>query len=545
MEGPLRIMRLLLLVFLLADTFAFAVTATPVRETDAVCANCHRDIFNRYVKTPMANASGLATDHFIPGTLENPASGLTYRVFEEDGTAWLSYHDPQAPLSDGRRKLDYFLGSGHLGVTYLYTVNQYLLESPVAYYSTTGRYDMKPGLTALRDIPPALPMEPGCLRCHMSGVQHSEPGTVNHYAQEPFLSGGITCESCHGDTRAHVMSGGKTPAINPATLDTARRDSLCISCHLEGDVSVEHEGRSAVDFKPGDSIADYLSYFVYASNDPTARGVSEVEQLSASTCKRASGSRMSCTTCHDPHYSPPAAERVSFYRGKCLTCHSDPAFVKAHHPENPDCTSCHMPRSTAQNIPHVAWTDHRILRQPAMKVAMNDATQSNVLTPVFSPSASPRDLALAYYESAMKGRSAVRDKAYELLSQARQAQPNDVAVLASLGILTETRGDYQQAASIFRKVLSLDSDNLTAATNLGVLLAKSGDLPGALKLLQPAFQRNEDMLGLAKNLAAVQCMMGDGAAAKATLAKTLVYSPDARDVLDRLKQTSSCTGSQH
>ena len=30
---------------------------------------------------------------------------------------------------------------------------------------------------------------------------------------------------------------------------------------------------------------------------------------------------MSCTSCHDPHYEPPAEERVSYYREKCLTCH--------------------------------------------------------------------------------------------------------------------------------------------------------------------------------------------------------------------------------
>ena len=119
-----------------------------------------------------------------------------------------------------------------------------------------------------------------------------------------------------------------------------------------------------VDFKPGDSIAGYLSYFVYASAGATARGVTDVEQLSTSMCRRISGDKMSCTSCHDLHYSPAASERVALYRGKCLACHSAPAFTTSHHPENPDCTSCHMPRSTAQNIPHVAWTDHRILRQP-------------------------------------------------------------------------------------------------------------------------------------------------------------------------------------
>lgn len=159
-----------------------------------------------------------------------------------------------------RRKLEYFLGSGHLGVTYLYSVNKYLLESPVAYYSATNHYDMKPGLEALREMPTALPMEAGCLRCHMSGVQHSDAGSMDRYAGLPFLHGGITCESCHGDTKAHVLSGGKAAVVNPAKLDTERRDSVCISCHLEGDVSVEKNGRSAVDFKPGDSISDYLFF---------------------------------------------------------------------------------------------------------------------------------------------------------------------------------------------------------------------------------------------------------------------------------------------
>ena len=118
------------------------------------------------------------------------------------------------------------------------------------------------------------------------------------------------------------------------------------------------------DYKPGDLISDYLSFFVYEGKDATKRGVSEVEQLSMSMCKRTSGDKMSCTSCHDPHYTPAPQERAAFYRGKCLACHSDAAFAASHHPENPDCTSCHMPRSGAENIPHVAWTDHRIRRIP-------------------------------------------------------------------------------------------------------------------------------------------------------------------------------------
>lgn len=117
---------------------------------------------------------------------------------------------------------------------------------------------MKPGLADLRTLPSALPMTRGCMR-HMSGVQREGPGTRNHFKGLPFLHGGITCESCHGDANAHVMSSGKGPAINPVKLDPERRDSVCISCHLEGDSRIEHAGREVDDYKPGERIADYLS----------------------------------------------------------------------------------------------------------------------------------------------------------------------------------------------------------------------------------------------------------------------------------------------
>jgi Flp pilus assembly protein TadD len=533
--------RPLWLLLFSAAIFTQALHAVvPVKQADAVCANCHREIYNKYLNTPMANASGLAMDHLIPGDFTSASSGTKYRIHTEDGAAWLDYDDPQTPPVKGRLRLDYFLGSGHLGVTYLYSLNQYLLESPAAYYTSANGYDMKPGYGGLREMPPAIPMAANCLRCHMSGVQHSDPGSLNHYAGEPFHYGGITCESCHGDTKEHVLTGGKAAVVNPAKLDPERRDSICMSCHLEGDVSVEKDGRSPVDFKPGESISRYLSYFVYASAGATARGVSEVEQFNTSMCKRASGSKMSCTNCHDPHYTPPVAERVAFYRGKCLACHNQPSFVKEHHPENADCTSCHMPRSKAENIPHVAWTDHRILRNPTMNLADTAPVRSDDLMPIFSPASTPRDLALAYYAAAMQGHASDRERAYTMLTAAHQANPDDVQVLRSLGILAGTGGDSQLAGTLFRSLLKLSPTDQTSASNLAVLEARTGDLQGALALLQPVFNRNQDSLGLAMNLAAIECMLGNGTAARSTIETALQYNPGSRELMTRLQQTSSC-----
>jgi hypothetical protein len=151
------------------------------------------------------------------------------------------------------RKLGYFLGSGHLGLTYLCSLNGYLFESPVAYYAASRGLDMKPGLESMTQAAPASPVQAECLRCHMSAVQHSDSGTVNRYRGLPFLHGGITCESCHGDTRQHLVTGGHAVMMNPSKLNASLRDAICISCHLEGDISIEREGYSALDFKPGDS----------------------------------------------------------------------------------------------------------------------------------------------------------------------------------------------------------------------------------------------------------------------------------------------------
>ena len=519
-------------------------SASPVRVADAVCANCHRELVEKYLTTPMANASGAAMDKFVPGSFTHKPSGVTYKLFPRDKQAMLSFESAHNPQINSERQLDYFLGSGHLGITYLYSMHGYLFESPVAYYSATQSYDMKPGLEALTAFPPALPMQAGCMRCHMSAVQPSDAGTLHHYQGLPFLHSGITCEACHGDTQQHVASGGKAPVVNPQKLDAVRRDSVCISCHLEGDISVERPNRSAIDYKPGESIYDYLSYFVYEGKDTTRRGVSEVEQLSQSMCKRTSGDKMSCTSCHDPHYTPRPEERVAFYRGKCLACHNDAAFAASHHPENQDCTSCHMPRTGAENIPHVAWTDHRIRKTPEMGEAIRDIGEGDTLTPVFSLQADNRDLALAYYKAVLDGNTALQEQAYRLLEGMKPEIAHDKDALAALGVLSEERGDYKEATTVLEQLRKLDPENLIALLNLGVLRAKAGDMQGAAALLQPVFERNQDMVGLAKNLAAVQCSMGDAQGARKTLQTTSLYNPGLQDVQRRLDELSSCTATK-
>jgi predicted CXXCH cytochrome family protein len=520
--------------------WAQAQQPTPVSVADAGCEKCHREIFRSYLSTPMAHASGAATENLIPGSFHQRTTGAEYTVSTTGTDAELTIQTRNASGPLERYRLQYYLGSGHLGTTYLYSIDRYLFESPVAWYANSHGYDMKPGLGELQELPPALPMESECLRCHMSAVQPSDSGTINRYSQLPFLHSGITCEACHGDAERHVQTGGKAAVVNPTKLDPDRRDSVCISCHLEGDVSVERAGRSALDYRPGQSISDYLAFFVYAGNDLTARGVSEVEQLAQSTCKRMSGAKMSCTSCHDPHFTPAPEQRASFFRAKCLACHNQPQFVTSHHPQNPDCTSCHMRHTGAENIPHVAWTDHRILRVAEPSQA-SEVHPTDELKPIFSPGANSRDLAMAYYKSWLEsGNTSAGAKAWTMLSQERGTITNDKAALDAFGNMTAGRGDNRAAQSAFEQVLKLDPHDLTAISNIGILLAKEGKLQESIALLRPAFEANRDVTGLAMNLARIECVNGDSAGARATIDAALLYVPGMQKLLQARDQLSAC-----
>jgi predicted CXXCH cytochrome family protein len=516
---------------------------TPVRQADAACAKCHAAIYKSYLATPMANASGLATDQLRTATFVHPASHTEYSVSSHGNEAVLTYRSLEHPDHAGTWPLQYFLGSGHLGTTYLYSIGDYLFESPVAWYAASQHYDMKPGLAEMDHVPPPLAMQSGCMRCHMSAVQASDPGTMNRFSGLPFLHAGITCEACHGDSEAHVNGAGKSPIVNPAHLNADARDSICISCHLEGDISIERAGHSALRYQPGESISTYLAFYVRTGADLTQRGVSEVEQFARSTCRRMSGDKMSCTSCHDPHASPDAAHRIAFYRAKCLACHNQTNFAATHHPENSDCTACHMPRAKAANILHVAWTDHRILRDPGTAPPLAAATQnSGRLVPIFSPLATPRDQAMADYQALLEGDRSLEATAWKELSQLKTQISDDKDALDALGNLSAERGDADAAQAAFRRVLAIDPLDLTAKSNLGILLARQGKLSESLAMLRSAFQHNEDVPGLAMNLARVECVAGEAKSAQATLATALFYAPTAEDLQKLQKQLAHCAG---
>jgi len=513
------------------------------------CAGCHSSVFNSYAKTSMAHASGTAIDNLIPADFVHKKSGVHYRIYADEGKVWLSFERPNDPAVRGKRELLYYIGSGRRGRSYLFAVDGFLFESPVNWYTDRHVWDMAPAYGNASEVPMNLPAFASCLHCHVSGMQPPVQGTENRYPVPPFSYSGVTCERCHGPGAAHTKGGS---IVNPVKLDATRRDAVCMQCHLEGKAAIERPGRHIYDFQPGQQLSDYIRYFVFADQQPLGLGaVSQFEALAQSVCKKKSGEGMSCTSCHDPHSEPSAAERISYYRQKCLACHGAKPGT-THHADQPDCTFCHMPSSLSADVAHTEVTDHRILRQPAIspQLLQNGNTQPTLPRLVRFPDSQKtdedvRDLALAWESLVNSGMTGAAAETERLLRSAIEKSPNDPALISALAYSAQKSVDLDHARALYEKALAIDPMLIDAATNLGAIEANRGHLREALRLWQDAFQRAPGESRIGMNIARLFCDIGQPSRARDSVLRVIEFNPDlseAGTLLQRLNRGSAGCG---
>jgi predicted CXXCH cytochrome family protein len=492
---------------------------------DAICRNCHRDIYDRYRQSPMARGSGPALDGVLQGEFTHAPSGVQYAVFVKDGKVWMSYRRVKQGMSghnselSGERELKYFIGSGHRGRTYLYEESGLWFQTPINYYSKSGLWDMAPGYGSSPTMPAALPVDPSCLHCHATGVQFTRSAARNRFAGLPFTQGGVGCTACHGDGTEHVAKQGRGEIINPIKLSPKRRDSVCLQCHLEGEAAINRPETSLAAFRAGDDISDHVAYFVKSDgNEGAVRATSQYEALLRSRCKIASGDKLTCTTCHDAHGSPSATARVSYYRGKCLSCHTGDAIATNHHPEQQDCTVCHMPRRKTTDVAHEQATEHGIPERPSYSRAnfMSSADMAK-LVPVGNETAGDRELGLAYAQLGEGGNHLAAENAQKYLQKAEKAGADDEVLHSQLGLIEQMAGNTQQARKEYKAALGKDPNNPTALGNLAVLDASLGQTEDTVHPAQ---------MSAGLNLAVVECRLGNWESAVRILTELRQFSPD-------------------
>jgi hypothetical protein len=501
--------------------FAAAERATPAAMVgNDACRPCHQSIYASYQRTAMARTSGSAFPP-LEGSFRHAPSGVSYRVYREGQTALLAYDRAGNPSLHGTQPLKYYVGSNTRGRTFLLEIEGFLYQAPINHYAARNVWDMSPGYGEVTAMQLNHPVDSTCLFCHASRVQPPRAGTLNGFPAVAFLQNGVACERCHGGGSEHVKGAG--PMVNPARLSGERRDSVCVQCHLEGEARITRAGRSEEEYKPGDLLSDSLAIFVRENAANERRGaVSHVESVAASRCKQKSGDALSCLTCHDPHVQPGRDERPTYYRAKCVGCHAPQAAQ--HHPDQPDCTVCHMPRMDSADISHTVVTDHRILRTPLPDRPLTSG--AGRLVPFGNSVAEPRELGLAYGEVALRGNASAAAEALRLLEEALRRYPDDADVLTRLGYLHQASGDMNAAERDYAHALRTDPNRAIAAADLGVFYARRGLLAQALALWRPTFDKNPQLSELGIDLATALCGTGDSEGARAALRRVLTHNPD-------------------
>jgi tetratricopeptide (TPR) repeat protein len=499
------------------------------------CASCHLSIYQSYSKTPMALTSGPTGNNLIEGSFEHSPSAMRYHVYQKDGKAFLSYQRMDGATMRGTQELQFFVGSGRRGRSYLFGVDGFLYQSPASYYSQKKRWDMSPGYESSREMPFNRAIESSCLACHASQVR-AVSSTNNRYEAVPFAQDGIGCERCHGPGGEHIK--GKSPMIDPARLEPARRDSVCAQCHMSGEARINQPGRNVGMFRPGDLLADYVLDYIYEGDFNYAyKAISHVEALAQSRCKLESGDRMSCLSCHDPHSLPPAEEKAAYFREKCLACHLQAKVsveLKQHFDNRYDCRGCHMPAMPGLSIGHTTLTDHRILRKPL--TAGPPQRPATRLIQFGAKQADTRGLGLAYAELAARDNQPFyASEARRLLTEALPSCAKDAEVLTRLAYLHQTKGETEQAAALYEKALQNDPHKTVAQVNLGVLYAQRGRIDRAIELWRNALASNPGLSEASINLALALLTQGDKREARDVLVKALRFDPDSSIELKLLR----------
>lgn len=432
-----------------------------------VCSHCHPDVVARYLKTPMANTSGPVEAANEPaGGFFHASSDTHYEIVKSANRLLLEWNGQSKPL-------DFFIGSRRMGRSYVLDSDGYLYQAPVGYYANRRLWDMAPGYENDRKPDFNRPITTECLFCHASGARII-PKTLNRVADVSALHG-ISCERCHGDASDHLAHPQAGNIVNPAKLSFDARNSVCEQCHLAGEARFPQPGQGIDEFRPGASLSTYVAVLVAAGRPSGIRVNSHAEALAASRCRRESGQKLWCGSCHDPHGSRTA------YREVCLGCHEPYACPKLRSKTNSeaaDCVACHMPKSRAYDGGHTVFTDHSIPRRPRNNPPnkMPPESLESYFPVAADPSVTDRNLGIAWALEAESYRDPrLFDKAWPFLRNAAGRKPRDPLLYAKIGEALESASKSSEAVQAYRLSLDEDPDQVDILLRLAALLERTGN----------------------------------------------------------------------
>lgn len=377
------------------------------------CRLCHQDIYNTFIETGMGKSFDIASKQKSAGdyhtsAIQDKIGNFYYKAFwDKDSLRFLEYRlEGKDTVYKRLETVNYIIGSGQHTNSHIQSVNGYLNQMPMTFYTQKKQWDLPPGFENGHNSRFMRKIGLECMTCHNS-YPDFVLGSENKYNA---VENGIGCERCHGPGSAHVAERGKGTKIdtsklidysivNPAKLDIERQFDICQRCHLQGNTILK-EGKSFYDFKPGMKLSDYMTVFLpkYKNADDEFIMASHADRLKQSQCfiksmEKAKTSNnkslkpykdvITCVTCHNPHVSVEKTN-IDVFNKACRNCHMVQTQDSRHKTQDSftenskifcskkgitqidNCVNCHMPRSGSSDIPHVTVHDHYI-RKPLNK----------------------------------------------------------------------------------------------------------------------------------------------------------------------------------
>ena len=527
----MRLGGLVLLLLLGApQASAESPVAAPGYIDDAVCGQCHREIYENYKTVGMSRAfyppsKDVILEDFENGHYFHEPSQRHYEMRETDGRFFFKRYRKGA---DGKerdvleREVHWILGSGSNARTYIHQTEWgELFQLPISWYTRSQKWAMAPGYDNAEHQGVTRRVQRDCMFCH-NAYPEVAPGSDVHGEPQIFpkeLPSGLGCQRCHGPGAAHVrlsfdLDAGeeelRAAIVNPAHLEPERREEVCLQCHLQPTVSlsgVRHFDRTMYSYRPGQPLDDYIVQMDVVE-ERAKEDRFEINhhpyRLHQSRCFLESEGQLSCLTCHDPHHKPRGEAAKIQYRDACLSCHrlsecqleamaDAPGVPQGVAPD--DCATCHMPRRRTQDVIEATMTDHLIRRRPGGPELLDTMPEQEhrIRTVQFlrSDRAPQGPVAEVYRQLAMvrAGSRAALDRLRSALAEAR---PEAVSPYLELAVGELEAGRFAAAEATLGTVLQKDSENVTARLHLAVALAAQGKGEAALESFRKVLAKDPE-----------------------------------------------------